>query len=336
MIITILVTLLTATLFSTIAAAKNSSEENEIFGLIESEISIQVDSQADKPIGPSETKEIEITVKYKLNIGPFANWFFFNRRIGRLILFGPGYILKSKQLPKATVNLSITECPDWCTAELDTAEVEFEFSNTFEEAEAKPKLKILVNEAIPALKKADIVIKGEFLGHWTMKAVSNTTAISLISAYVSNITYEAEIEQAIPPLKNTTIPINIKNDGNGETTVEIQIEEQPENWNISLDQQNITLPINETGQINLDVIPAKGFDKGIITLKLIPESTSEEDVDDIHLEGIPVTLSITIHNDGSLKEENGISVETLIPILVVIIIIVAAFFIIMFLKKRKQ
>lgn len=334
-IIVILAIFLTATFSSTITAAKNTLEENQIFGLIESEISIQADDpQIDKPIGPSETKEIELTVKYRLDLGDLAARFFFNRRIGRFFLFGLGYILKAKGEPKATINLSIADCPNWCTAELDTTTIELEIDNKF--TEAKAKLQISVNETAPALELTEITVKAEYAGHWTIKGTSNTTTTSFLPAYVSNITYEALTEHTMPPLKNTTIPINITNNGNRETILNIEVEEPPEGWNISLDQQNITIPMGEMEQINLEVSPVKGFNEEIITLKLIPRSTSKEDIDDSYLEGTPVTLSITVYNDGSLKEENGISGETLLIIAVVVILLVAVVIAYLFFKKKKQ
>jgi len=332
-IIVILAIFLTATFSSTITAAKNTSEENQIFGLIESEISIQADDpQIDKPIGPSETKEIELTVKYRLDLGDLAARFFFNRRIGRFFLFGLGYILKAKGEPKATINLSIADCPNWCTAELDTTTIELEIDNKF--TEAKAKLQISVNETAPALELTEITVKAEYAGHWTIKGTSNTTTISFLPAYVSNITYEALTEHTIPPLKNTTIPINITNNGNGETIVNIEVEDPPENWNISLDPEDITISVGKTEQINLTVKPVKGFEEETITLKLTPKSTSEEDVDENELIGDSITFGIILYNDGSLKEEEeGIGVETILLIIILVIVIVVVLILILLKKK---
>lgn len=334
-IIAILTIFLTASLSSIIAVAKTSSEENQnsVLGLIESEISIEADPQIDKPLGPSETKEIELTVKYRLDLDDLAARLFFNRRIGRFFLFGLGYILKVKGEPKATINLSIADCPNWCTAELDTTAIELEIDNKF--TEAKAKLQISVNETPPALELTEITVKAEYAGHWTIKGTSNTTTISFLPAYISNITYKAKTEQAIPPLKNTTIPINITNNGNGETVLNIEIENPPENWNISLDQEEITISKGDTEKIDLVVIPPKGFDEETIQLKLTPRSTSEEDVDDEYLEGGPISLSITLLNDGSLEEEEGIGIETilLIAFAIIIIVIVA---LILLLRRKKQ
>ena len=334
-IIALLAIFLIFTISSPLTGAKTTSErDQELVGFFESKINIEKDKEINEPLNPLDSKEIKITVGFKLNIGSLTKQLLFNRRIGRLILFGPSFILKLlSKLPKANVTLSVEGCPDWCTATLDKSNLEFDYNNELIEQETT--LTISVNESPPALEQAVIVVKAKYAGHWTIKAASNSTNISLLSAYKSKIEWGTETEYTIPPLKNTTIPVNITNNGNGETIVGIGIVDPPENWNISIDQEEITIPVGKMQQINLVVIPPKGFDEETIQLKLTPKSTSDADLDDEYLEGGPISLSITLLNDGSLEEEEGIGIETilLIAFAIIIIVIVA---LILLLRRKKQ
>jgi len=305
-IIVLLAILLTATVSSTAIAETSSDEDPSLgFAIVESEITLDVGSQIGRPLGLSETKEIEITVKYRLDIGDIAARLLFNRRIGRFMLFGFGYIMKSKGIPSAEINLSV-ECPDWCKATLEPSGVKAEISNVFKEADEKVKLTISVNDTAPVLEPGDITVIAESQDSWGIGGSSNETTISVMAAYESTLEINATATREISPINETVIPINITNAGNGETTVNISIETAPEKWNISFSQAEVTLSAGETKQIDMFVIPVKSFKNETIQLAFTPTSTSDEDVDEKYLQGESVAFGITLLNDGSLDKENGI------------------------------
>jgi len=339
LILALLSILLTATLSSASAITKNSLEENQNIGLIppfvKSEISINATPQIDEPLSPSKTKEIDITVKYKLDLGgPLAKWLFFNRRIGRFILFGFGYVSRLKPLPSAEINLTV-EHPDWCTATIEPSTVNVEISNEFKEASAELTLSI-INESAPALELNYITIKGEFKDNWRIKGSTNETTISFMPAYISNISYDVKKEQYISPVNETIIPINITNNGNGETIVSIELEDQPEDWNISVDQEDITIPVGRTKQINLIVMPDENFENETINLKITAKSTSDADLDDKYLYGESISFGITLLNEVSPKKEKGFPIPIEILIIAIIVIIVVLVIAILLARKKKQ
>jgi len=298
---------------------------------ISSEISFEVDTEIEEPIKPEESKEIGFKVKYKLNITEFAKRFYFNRRIGRMIMFGFFRLYFFKYLiprPKANLTLSVDK-PDWCDAELDIYEVEFDYNNIFEEAEAK--LKLTLNENAPALQKGEVKIIADYLGQGSIGATSNSTTISFRPAYISNIFVEAELVHTIPPLKETLIPINITNNGNGEGSVSIQPLDQ-EKWNITFEQEEILIGVGEEKQIMMIVKPPKNFDNVTINLTFVPLSTVE-DVDYSYRQGNNVDFGITFYNDGSLKDEDELDLTTILIIAFVVVIILIIVAII--LKKKE-
>jgi hypothetical protein len=341
-IIALLTILLTATFSSASAAETNSSGANQSKGLIipivGSEIGINATpSQINEPIASSGTKVVDITVKYKLDVGPLANWFLFKRRIGRFILFGFGYISKLKQTPSAEINLTV-ECPDWCTATIAPSNVNIGISNAFKEETAKVTFSI-VNSSGHALELTDITVKAEFKSNWRIKGSVNETTISFMPAYSSSISANVEMlknktEISISPVNKTTIPIDITNYGNGDTIVNVQVENPPENWNTSTDSENITISVGETKQINLVINPDENFENETINLKLMPRSTSTADVEDKYLQGAPVYLSINLLNGSPKKEEGGIPGELLIVVVIVVTVLIIVA--ILLLEKRKK
>jgi len=341
-ILALLAILLTATFSSASATETNSSEGN--LGLIPpfvtSEISINATpSQINEPISQSGTVAINIVVKYKLDIGNFANWFFLKRRMGRALLFGPKYALKLlTKIPSAKVNLSV-DSPEWCKTTLDNSYLNFSISNKFDEAKAQATLSI-VNSSGHALELNDIKVKAEFKSNWRIKGSVNETTISFLPAYLSSISANVEMlknktELSISPVNKTTIPIDITNYGNGDTIVNVKVENPPEKWTTSTDSENITIPVGETKQINLIINPDENFENETIKLKLTPRSTSTADVEDNYLQGEPVYLSINLLNGNPKKEEGGGIPGELLIIIVIIatVLIIAA---ILLLERKKQ
>jgi len=292
------------------------------------EISIEVDdNEIDEPIKPSGSESITFRVKFKLQMSGFQKWFNLRRRLGRMLTFGLGYLIKLRQLP--TANLSIyTEQPNWCEVSLNEDSAEYIYNNEFEEMSFT--LTLTVKENAPALEKGKITISADYLGIGGIDATSNSTNISFMTAYVSNISVDAKSSYSLTPNKENIISINVTNNGNGITNVNIT-DIVKEKWNITSVSENI-IGIGETKEILLKITPPKKFDNESISFTLEPMSMVEN-VDDKYRQGENVDFSITFYNDGSLDEDDGeIDITNVIIIAFVIIIIL----IILYLFFRKK
>jgi len=331
-IFTVLSMYLLCTLASPIVMAEDESEQTQIFSIFAPEISFEfTENITGEPLNPLQTQEIDIKVKFKLEMSSIAKWFFFKRRIGRLFMFGPSYIFKFKGLPKSNLNITISESPTWCSANIDTNILEISFSdigaNKNSTVEKTLKLEFTVNENATALDNGDIKIQADFIGLGGIKATTNSTTIPVIVAYVPDIIVETISELTITPLQNTTVPINITNNGNGDSAISI-LYITPENWTATFDPESLTLKVNETGQITLTVNPPKEFINQTINFSFIIRSTAGL------YEGAPITSSIDFINDGSLKEEDTQDVTIVgIIILIIIILLLVTFLLI---RKKKQ
>jgi len=321
-LLTVIITYLTFVLSSPVGLA------------ISSDISFDIeDKEIEEPIKFSESKVISFKVKYRLDVGFLGKCFYLNRRIGRVLAFGffKLYFFKFlNPLPNALLNLSVDiNDQDWLQAELDKYEVELKYDNVYQEADVK--LTFSLKENAPALKKSEIIIIADFLGtEGSIDATSNSTNISFMPAYISNISIQADTNFTISPLKEAMISINISNSGNGESRVRLTGFEK-ENWSITPNLENITLGIQESQQMMIGIIPPKKFDNETITFTFEPFSTVES-VNSSYRQGKSVDFSITFYNDGSSKEDENIDITIIIIIALVVIIIL----IIVFLIFRKK
>jgi len=308
------------------------SADEAIAGIFNSKIDFDYQKESDEPTKIGDQNSIEINVNYKLNVGPFVS-LFLGRRITRLILFGPGYIMKLKGYPIINISFSV-DSPEWCDAELEPSSFQFELTRQLT-AETTTTLTYSLKEDAPALVNESIEVSAEFGGLWTMSQAMNSTKIQIIPEYVSDISAKFENDINITPLKNLTLPINITNGGNGEAIVNITIEES-EGWNFSFSKDSITIPVNETKKVELTAKAPKDFENKTFEIKIKPRSTNEDYQGDIKdLEGETVSYSITFSNDGSLKDddEEGITIDT--TILIIILFVIIIFIVLIFLIKRK-
>ncbi len=327
--ITVFIILLLTIFMLPQSASLNLAEtENQSFRFFRfnstTQIIVDDPSGLDDALLPLESLEVGITVKFKINIQYLAN-FFLNNRVGKWILFRDG-----KEMPAATVSLTVENYPDWCTAKIknNTVKIE-EISDTF--SETNTKLNISVDEDAIAFQKSNITLKATFVpgDKWGIESSENKIDVEIMTAYISSIDVNlTNFTRKIPPAKSTIIPIEVTNLGNGETTVGISVKNQPDKWNISLDNTTMNISIGKTKKIWLNITPIKNFKNETITLKFTPKSTS-----DASLEGETISFAITLSNDGSLKKEENDFVGVLI-LIAVIIAIAAIIFVFIWLKRR--
>ncbi|MBN2065538.1 MAG: hypothetical protein JW771_01870 [Candidatus Thermoplasmatota archaeon] len=325
----IIIVLLSLFLVATISSSTVIADEAQSTRLIyvDAEIVFDAPASIDVPLASETTKRIDLNVKFKLNLGDLATRLLFNRRIGRLILFRS----LDKTIPSATIDLT-AECPAWCTATIEPANVTVAIDNQFNEAEAT--LTLVINGTAPALEEEEITITASFSNaNWGIRDVTNSTTITFLPAYESNLTIDATEKIEVPPLNETAIPVNITNNGNGPSKVNISLGATTQHLNCSLSDTEVTIAKGETKEITLFVTPTKkDFTNLSLEVTVTPMSTSDASVDEKYLEGTPVSFTLVLANDGSLDDGNGIPGFELALIVVALIALVVGFIIV----KRKN
>jgi hypothetical protein len=299
---------------------------------ITSEIVIDVDQkEIDEPIKLSQSKDITLKVKFRLELSGLLERFYLKRRIGRVLAFGllQGYFFKYLTQPTANLSLSLYK-PDWCQAELNENNVELVHSADYQEMILS--LTISLDKDAPAFKESDITIIANFPGQGMVSETSNSTNISFMPAYVSNITAESKSDFSISPNKENTISINVTNSGNGKSMINISGFEK-DKWSIAPEQDTV-IDVGETKEIMILVTPPKKFDNESITFSLKPISTVEN-VDDKYRQGENVDLSITFLNDGSLKDEEDDDIDITFAIIIAFVIIIILIIVFLILRKKE-
>ena len=299
---------------------------------ITSEIVIDVEQkEIDEPIKLSQSKNIPLNVKFRLELSGLLERFYLKRRIGRVLAFGlfQGYFFKFLTDPSANISISVDK-PDWCQAELNENNIELVHRADYQEMTLS--LTITLDKDAPAFKESDITIIAKFPGQGMVSETSNSTNISFMPAYVSNITAESKSDFSISPNKENTISINVTNSGNGKSMINISGFEK-DKWSIAPEQDTV-IDVGETKEIMILVTPPKKFDNESITFSLKPISTVEN-VDDKYRQGENVDLSITFLNDGSLKDEEDDAIDITIAIIIAFVIIIILIIVFLILRKKE-
>jgi hypothetical protein len=291
---------------------------------------IEVDDEdIDEPINPSESKDILVKIKFRVGMSSISKMLFLNRRIGRIYTLGVIYFFKFlRPTPKANISFTVDN-PTWCQVDSDTDSVELDIDNV--DKEATLKFTITLDKDAPALVKDQITINANYPGIRNIEPVSNSTNISFMPAYVSNISVESMKNYTITPKKEVMIPVNITNNGNGQSMITVSGFDK-DNWNITPDLDNI-VNIGETKQIMIKIIPPKNFDNETINFTFESKSTAKN-VSESYLQGESVDLSITFFDDGSLDEEDDFIDVTSIIIIAFVLIIILIILYLVFRKKE--
>ncbi|MDG6219070.1 MAG: hypothetical protein QCI00_06480, partial [Candidatus Thermoplasmatota archaeon] len=137
----------------------------------------------------------------------------------------------------------------------------------------------------------------------------------------------------VAPYNLTKIPITIKNLGNGDTNVTLNIIEEPENWNVSLPHSVIIKAFEGEEQVFLEVLTDHDFEEETIKIQTMPTYSGRPDV-----QGQAEGITLTIINDGSYIEpsEETFQIDGTIIAIVLLVIILTVVGILFFMKKIKK
>jgi len=255
-------------------------------------------------------------------------------------------MFRDKNHEKA-VNISLSvEAPEWCTVELENTTLTHDFLYVMNTGNVtSTKLKVKINEDAPALRTGEIKVNANFDAeeNWIFASEENSTSFTVMPKYSGNITanipaFEVEDELVIPQDVNTTIPLNITNNFNGETKVSIDYIDNVSslNWTISLDQDEIIIPKGETKTVNIIVNSSSSKDLQTIqqTFTLNPMSTVDANVSDLYLYGDSIEISTGSIIKEKIEEEDTFEIDTTTLAVILLLIIIVTIVILIFIKRK--
>jgi len=269
----------------------SSLENNNNFSIddlfkVNSTLQIDVDDESSSDgivISPGSSKEVNLTIKYKLNLRPFLNRFLLNTKIGNIILFK-----NSKFDSQMKITVEAIGGSSWCKVNVKTPKVKLDINNEF--CEVKASVVASVYADAEAFKTCEVKIQAYTLeGDWKIKHSYAETTLTIISGCNLDILVSSgKLLNFLDPDEESSIPIRISNWGNAEAIVDVEIENQPESWDISLDsEKSLTIPVGGNGWAHVTVKSKKATEDKTETIKIkfTPRASTTLDIDDNYLMG---------------------------------------------------
>ena len=285
-------------------------------------ISVDYDSELEEIIPNAGSQEMPLQVSYEITgLLAVLHEFRFRRK-------------------NVEVQLEIIEKPEWCEASLNNNAFNFKVKRSCSEPE-NASLSISVNENAPAFIKGEIKIKATSTlikgliftkvaeGNATFEIPFSVGYLPLIDVSLSEGDYKE-----IPPLNTSTIPISITNLGNGETTVIINVKTNDSNTFELKYPTSVTIDPPLLGgeykkEIEIEIYAYKNLSTETFVVELTPQHYSQSS-----LQGETTTIDLTIKNDGSYIEENGLEID--LTLILGIIAVIFLVLVLVFILRRKR
>jgi uncharacterized membrane protein len=137
------------------------------------------------------------------------------------------------------------------------------------------------------------------------------------------------------PGREFQVPVNITNTGNGETKIMVSLDNEIEEFNITIDPEIETISAGKTKQVMLtfNVSGKEESYRRNLTFTVSSESTTNKELDDEYIKGETESFTIEV-NVVKPKEENNHYGNLLIILGILIVILIVVGLVIKFLKKR--
>jgi len=273
-------------------------------------------------INPSSPEIINLSIRYKIDTLPiglklkmFINKFISNPNL--------------QKEPSISISLSLEGLPSYCTAEFEPKNFKFNISDSLQEGEVQ--LKISVDNQAPALEKNNIIIKATAKPYdsFVIPKIQESTAEAKITVspyYLGIIDLKNHNWFSfIKPGENAVTNLTVINKGNSETSVDIEVENPPEFWTISIDPSNIpSLAIGEEKKIKIIATPkaANESKEEQVKIKFTPKSTySDGDIDDSYLTGTPKYFTLKLDSVALSKVKSTPGFELIFAIFAIAIVL---------------
>ena len=293
------------------------------------EITLKNETLPENPMNPGQTKkDIEATIQFKFERPWYFPKFLLGTKIGKWVIFRDGNYDMS-----VNISLSVAEKPEWCDVELPKQVTIEDIGTEFKEALIK--FNVTVNETVLAFQEDDIKIQATFTPEdaWGLKPSDSKDNFTIISNYIPKIEARFNISENTKTIKlkrgkTTTLPLIITNMGNGPTIVQIEPSNVDFDWNVTIEQNNVTLEIGQSKIVNINVTVSSDRDGESQNLSfwLTPRSSEDQTI-----VGKPIKVTSVV-----LSKEFKNWWEDIIPYIIYIVILVIIAIIVIWIILRKM
>jgi hypothetical protein len=292
-------------------------------------------SDFNEPVSLNSSHPVDVSVSFKFELPQFFPKLLLGTKIGNWVMFRD----KNHNMT-VDIELKLENKPEWCTAELENTTITID-NITTDAKTVKTKLNIKIKDDAPALEKETIEIVAKFTpeSNSGLRASEDKINFTLMPEYKGSITAEFDLPKNTteiilsPKENNTLIPVVIKNTGNGESIITVELKNLEENWKITVDTPEITLAKGQTDEVYVNITTPQTKERKTmnLTLEITSKSTSETTDKQEYLQGQKIeTLPITIIKEEIVEEMDFTTIILGLIVILISLIIIAFFF-----KKKK-
>ena len=230
---------------------------------------------------------------------------------------------------QANIKLTKADGPNWATITIPSQTYQMKLPQNVDETPTPliVSIQMSVDETAPAGSPAQIGIEVTVDPIGPVPKFDNVAQLDITPSYLGKLSSVAgQNSVQIGPMDQASIPIQVTNQGNGQTIAQFKIiSDIPNGWSVLVTDQ-VTLNPKETGTVYLTAIPPKGFgyhdDQATFVIEYTPIFSNNPSYS-----GEPQTLTIAIQSRGV----SIIGIEVILPI--IILIVVVLFLIYLFIKR---
>ncbi len=297
-------------------------------------LSVNEEDIPQNPLDIGIDYKVPISISFKYENPQFYPAFLTGTKVGKWILFRN----TSKDM---SVNLSLDiTSPDWCKVNLTDEVIPIDLST--DEKTATSTINFKIKEGTNAFEEDNIEVNAKFTPQqgWGLLESDDSTSFKIMSEYKGSIEIEHKYQENdtvidTKPGREFQVPVNITNTGNGETKVMISLNDEIEEFNISIAPESETIPAGETKQtmITFNISGKEESYRKNLTFTVSSESTTDIELDQEYTKGETESFTIKI-NVVKHEEENNHYGNLLIILGILILILLIVGLVIKFLKKR--
>lgn len=211
---------------------------------------------------PGARENITVNVKYRLDIKPITSKIFIDTKIGNFLFFKEFGID-----PEMKIDIKARAANSWnCSVIGGEKTVKLDMSNEF--AEASVDFKIYVEPNAKAFQKTDILFTASNRpGKLNIQSVEAEAKAEVIYGGDVDISVSYIHLDVVKPMEESTVPVTIQNWGDVETIVDVELEKNPETWDIDFVSSSFTLKPGGKKTINVK-LKTKSLDSNDENVKI--------------------------------------------------------------------
>ena len=251
---------------------------------LKSEIEISVDEKFSSHatlIQPGTYKNVTVNVRYRLDVKPIVSKLYLESKIGRLLFFKD-----ADAQPQMKIDIKAVVQDFWnCDVLGEQKTVKVNLSDEFQEASVDFKVYVepIAKPFNTSKLRFSACNRPGDLNIEYVEAETNAEVVYGGEVLISVSSFHFDI---VEPGEESIVPVTIRNWGDMETIVDIQLEGKTETWDVEFNSSSLVLEPSGSKTIKFKVTPKSMYSKDeTIRIKFSPRASVDLGFDDDSLYG---------------------------------------------------